>query len=305
MRTKGISKRKLENKKGITLIALVITIIVLLILAGVSIATLTGQNGLLTKAQTAGEETEIEGLEEEIKLAVQSSKISDYSEDKTTLKEELEKIQGATVTMVGDNKENAEESEILAYDIEKEGNSYTVYEDGEMLEGGIDIWDGVSYEKPVIDKNGRDWHIYTCAQFKYLSMFTNNDATLTTEDKEGVPELGENTIVYLENNLDMGARHDEDGNKTRGTSWTPIRLSLSEFNGNNYIIQGIYAKNVENKDIRWGLFSSGNRIKNTTIKDSYIYSEEGVKVGKVYGTGAISGSCMRWHFFNRVYTKLS
>ena len=39
-----------ERNKGITLIALVITIIVLLILAGVTIATLTGDNGLLTKA---------------------------------------------------------------------------------------------------------------------------------------------------------------------------------------------------------------------------------------------------------------
>ena len=47
-------KRKLKekvNKKnnGITLIALVITIIVLLILAGVSISMLTGQNGILTR----------------------------------------------------------------------------------------------------------------------------------------------------------------------------------------------------------------------------------------------------------------
>ena len=37
-----------KHEKGITLIALVVTIIVLLILAGVSIATLTGPNGLLT-----------------------------------------------------------------------------------------------------------------------------------------------------------------------------------------------------------------------------------------------------------------
>ena len=45
-------KRKIKSKKerGITLIALVITIIVLLILAGVSIAMLTGQNGILTQA---------------------------------------------------------------------------------------------------------------------------------------------------------------------------------------------------------------------------------------------------------------
>ena len=47
-----------RKNKGITLIALVITIIVLLILAGVSIAMLTGQNGILTQAQKAKSETE-------------------------------------------------------------------------------------------------------------------------------------------------------------------------------------------------------------------------------------------------------
>ena len=43
-------KKELRNTKGITLIALVITIIVLLILAGVSIAMLTGDNGIITQA---------------------------------------------------------------------------------------------------------------------------------------------------------------------------------------------------------------------------------------------------------------
>ena len=43
-----------KNSKGITLIALVITIIVLLILAGVTIATLTGDNGILTQAGRMG-----------------------------------------------------------------------------------------------------------------------------------------------------------------------------------------------------------------------------------------------------------
>ena len=47
----------MTNNKGITLIALVITIIVLLILAGVSIAMLTGQNGILTQANTAKTDT--------------------------------------------------------------------------------------------------------------------------------------------------------------------------------------------------------------------------------------------------------
>ena len=62
-------KANLRNFKGITLIALVITIIVLLILAGVSIATLTGQNGILTQAQNAKTETEVAGEKEAISLA--------------------------------------------------------------------------------------------------------------------------------------------------------------------------------------------------------------------------------------------
>ena len=56
-KVKNMKEEKLRSNKAITLIALVITIIVLLILAGVSIATLTGDNGLLRKAQQAKEAT--------------------------------------------------------------------------------------------------------------------------------------------------------------------------------------------------------------------------------------------------------
>ena len=59
-----------EAQKGITLIALVITIIVLLILAGVSIAMLTGQNGILTQANNAKNETELASAKEKVELAV-------------------------------------------------------------------------------------------------------------------------------------------------------------------------------------------------------------------------------------------
>ncbi len=45
--------KKLKSEKGITLIALIITIIVLLILAGVSIAMLTGDNGILTRTKSS------------------------------------------------------------------------------------------------------------------------------------------------------------------------------------------------------------------------------------------------------------
>ena len=74
-----ISKTKSNKQKGITLIALVITIIVLLILAGVSIAMLTGQNGILTQAQNAKNRTEEAKEEEQNRLDEYENKINEYA----------------------------------------------------------------------------------------------------------------------------------------------------------------------------------------------------------------------------------
>ena len=60
---------KIKNNKGITLIALVITIIVLVILAGITISMLTGENGILLQAAKAKEETEKTQEEEQLRLA--------------------------------------------------------------------------------------------------------------------------------------------------------------------------------------------------------------------------------------------
>lgn len=62
-------KRMNQKEKGITLIALVITIIVLLILAGVSISTLMGNNGILTNASKAKIEDAHASVREAISLA--------------------------------------------------------------------------------------------------------------------------------------------------------------------------------------------------------------------------------------------
>ena len=59
----------MKINKGITLIALVITIIVLLILSGVSVAMLTGKNGLFEKVRLARENTEKAEYKEIIKMA--------------------------------------------------------------------------------------------------------------------------------------------------------------------------------------------------------------------------------------------
>lgn len=58
----------LKRTNGITLVALVVTIVVLLILVGVSIAALTGNNGLLNKASESKEKTEKAFLTEKISL---------------------------------------------------------------------------------------------------------------------------------------------------------------------------------------------------------------------------------------------
>ena len=90
-------KGTIRKEKGITLIALVVTIIVLLILAGIAISMVTGDNSLLQKAADAkiisGEAAEYE----QIRLAVMAAKIKvgyDANIDENMLNNELEKILG-------------------------------------------------------------------------------------------------------------------------------------------------------------------------------------------------------------------
>lgn len=78
------SRKQEKGSKGITLIALVITIIVLLILAGISIATLTGENGILSKAETAKKQTEIEEAKEQAKLDISTYVADKIEEGKST-----------------------------------------------------------------------------------------------------------------------------------------------------------------------------------------------------------------------------
>ena len=60
----------MKNNKGITLIALVVTIIVLLILAGVSIAMLSGQDGILNRASEASWQSKLANAEDTVNVYV-------------------------------------------------------------------------------------------------------------------------------------------------------------------------------------------------------------------------------------------
>ena len=90
-------KTKFKNVKGITLIALVITIIVLLILAGVTIATLTGDNGILNQAGKAKDKTtEAESIER-VQVEVAGSYGLDGTIDKDQLNKNLGNIAGLKI----------------------------------------------------------------------------------------------------------------------------------------------------------------------------------------------------------------
>ena len=113
MRKQKVKREELKGKvskknNGITLIALVITIIVLLILAGVTISTLTGENGILTKANQAQNNTILSQEEEIIKLAVASTQ-TNLEEDINVFKleEELQKnTKNSKVTINADGSFN-------------------------------------------------------------------------------------------------------------------------------------------------------------------------------------------------------
>ena len=67
MRTK---ESKTRNERGVTLIALVVTIVVLLILAGVSISMLSGDDGIITNAQDAHKENDVASVKEQAQLDI-------------------------------------------------------------------------------------------------------------------------------------------------------------------------------------------------------------------------------------------
>ena len=120
-----IMGKLIKKREGITLIALIVTIVILLILAGVSIAMLTGDNGILSQAQNAKNKTEEAERNEKLDLLKQEELIN-------------ETLNGVKVEQVTDEKPGELEKEdentlvinsiedlvFFAYDVTK-GNNYS------------------------------------------------------------------------------------------------------------------------------------------------------------------------------------
>ena len=179
-------KKKLKNdEKGITLIALVITIIVLIILAGVAINMLSGDNGILRQAAEAREQTEEQSTLEQVRLAVTTSMMNTGHEiDPSILKTELEKIDGVTLPDGEISLPVSIEVDGTRYGIDAEGESYVetwYYTDDNKITNGtttIELGDEINYN-PAVDENG------ATVTAEYISPTSKNGYTSQDTDSEG------------------------------------------------------------------------------------------------------------------------
>ena len=159
---------KKQRNRGITLIALVITIIVLLILAGVSIAMLTGENGILTQAQKAKTETENAQANEESIL----DNYAQYIEGSTN--------GGTLTTVTGNETENTKVQDSL-------GNTVWVPAGFKVVNPGDNVEDGIIIE----DVSAKD-EITKGSQFVWIP-------TGTIQTSEGTKTINLNRYDFSSN----------------------------------------------------------------------------------------------------------
>ena len=212
----------MQKKKGISLIVLVITIIVMIILAGSIILTLSN-SGIINKANEAVGSTNEAQIQE---MATTELILNGWYAGKPFEANDVDNVAaklGAKVEQYGND----------TLILEKDGTKVIMYASGDTLQG--EIWDGTSKESPEIDKDG-NWHIYNAAQFKFFADFVNGEIT------DAAKIISETTVVYLEANIDMGARwetdnnnNDTDKNKTgdRFDKHENIPLTITENADNN------------------------------------------------------------------------
>ena len=152
------SKIKLEENTGITLIALVVTIIVLLILAGVSISMLTGQNGILNRAAEAKEKTAEAQKQENNTLTEYEKTFNKYMSNLPSTEyttpylpdtNKFERVDGTDLSTGLVIREKATGSEYVWVEVPKTGEVYK--------NAGLDISTFGESEYNLIEKDLQDY----------------------------------------------------------------------------------------------------------------------------------------------------
>ena len=197
IKEKNLNKIKHNNMQGITLIALVVTIIVLIILAGVSINLVLGDNGIITKAKYAKEQQEMAQIKEKLEMAIieiESEEITSGRE--TTIDTLLEKLPiklpGITVSKEGNTLKGT-----------YEGYDFTIDENFKVTIDGYNPSEGgntpVEPEQPVtytVTFNGTN---VTSNGASTINAKETYNATLTPTTGYGIASItitmGDKTLV--------------------------------------------------------------------------------------------------------------
>ena len=183
-----------ERNQGITLIALVITIIVILILAGVTIETLTGNNGLIIKTNKAQEATKEKTAEERIKAEVLGSYGLNGKIIIKDLKINLKNIKNPEAIF----DENAEEFPLL---VELDGYKFEINEYG-SVETAKERW-----------KENDDGTFSLNDTTVKIGDYINYDAKIDNDGNE-IPENKGTYISYSELEADL----EKNNGRTNGTA---------------------------------------------------------------------------------------
>ncbi len=203
-------RNKLKERKGITLIALVITIIVLLILAGVTIATLTGENGILTKASEAKEKTELTDEKEKVQLSATGAltKATGGEINQENLEEELGKYfsDGKYAVEVGNDEDGTEGYIVTITENEPEGRKYFVDRNGNTGD-----YTAKEPAKPT-EGIGTNFRMsYGVIEVEFLSGTSYNTTSIPNH-----PLLKENMTAITYNESDGAAQNIDNSS---GTDW--------------------------------------------------------------------------------------
>ena len=235
--------KELKRNKGITLIALVITIIVLLILAGVSIATLVGDNGILSQAGRAKEQTEIAEIKEQAKIDItekQSEKMSSQITEK-----ELQEILENYGTLEGNG-------DLL--------DKVLITENGYEIPIK-EIYDGTLTREPVILKIGD----YVKYDVTYTDIYTGNE--FTSETGWRVLETGTNNGDGTYTGLKLIS------------TGIPAQLYYEQQTIENKEYNGVYGNWAGNEsqrnayaDLFWSSFNNNNNNKNMYVAAGLYYN---------------------------------
>ena len=280
----------MKKENGITLVALVITIIILLILSGVTITTLTGDNGLLIKSKSAVNNYSEGEIKERIMLAVTNARMKNMSLlDRTVLDNELKSEFGEgnyELLPVGEGFLIAVNN--VEYLVDKDGK----VNDGNKIEESNIEYAGDLSKAGQYDGTTED-NAYRITCIEDLVEWSNNPNKYSSKNIKL-----ENTIDFNSTASYNNARAkttDINGNGTAealitelttGTGFKPISGFSGTFDGQNNEIRNIY----ENTTGNVGLFSNPTNavpiIRNIGISGSII-SNNGY-AGAIMGKG-ISG----------------